>query len=123
LKALTCPSNPWDPFTNATEFRFAGITTIHEANQGLIDDLLKDDSGLQLSIKQSLKSTYILKQKIDKICDGLGHGSWCKQTTNLFWNKSHQQPIEFYSRNILICAKWLLKQKGYQHDLVYAPEK
>jgi hypothetical protein len=57
------------------------------------------------------------------MCDGLGHGSWCKQTTNLFWDKSHQQPIEFYSRNILICAKWLLKQKGYQHDLVYAPEK
>jgi hypothetical protein len=61
LKALTYPSNPWDPFTNTTEFRLAEIMTTHEANQGLIDDLLKDDSGLQLLIKQSLKSTYILK--------------------------------------------------------------
>jgi hypothetical protein len=61
LKALTYPSNPWDPFTNATEFRFVEIMTIHEANQVLIDDLLKDDSGLQLLMKQSLKSTYILK--------------------------------------------------------------
>jgi hypothetical protein len=85
----------WDPITNATEFRFVEIMTIHEANDGLINDLLKDDSGLQLSIKQSLKSTYILKEKIDKMCDGLGHGPWCKQTTNLFCNKRHQQPIEF----------------------------
>jgi hypothetical protein len=66
LNALTCSSNPWDLFTNATELGFSEIMTIHEANQGLID-LLKDDSGLQLSIKQSLKSTYILKQKIDKM--------------------------------------------------------
>jgi hypothetical protein len=44
----------------------------------VIDDLLKGNCGLKESLCDSLKSNYHLRQKIDAMEDGLGHGSWKK---------------------------------------------
>jgi hypothetical protein len=125
-------TDPWYPFSNAMEFCFSEILIPYGASRALIDDLLKVDSGkvdsgkvdsgLQVSVKESLKSSYILHQKIDSMRDGIGPHSWNQQTTNLRWNKSCPQPIEFYSRDIVSCAQWLLSQRAYKDQLVYAPE-
>jgi hypothetical protein len=60
VEAQQCCKNPWYPFTSATEFRLAEILTTRGAGQALIDDLLKDDSGIELSVKQSIKLSYFL---------------------------------------------------------------
>jgi hypothetical protein len=84
-----CYTNAWYPFTSATEFWLAEILITHRTGQPLIDDLLKDDSRIQLSIKESLKSSYILRQKIEQMSDCLGPHSWNQHTTNLWWNQRY----------------------------------
>jgi hypothetical protein len=54
--------------------------------------------------------------------DCLGPRSWNQHTTNLRWNQSYPHVIEFYSRDIVRCAKWLLRQEAYKDELVYTPE-
>ena len=41
----------------------------------------------------------------------------------LSWSDSHPEPITFYSRDIIKCAKWLLRQPAYRDEMVYAPER
>jgi hypothetical protein len=95
---------------------------VHGVSSSLIDDLLKYDAGLQQSVKQSLKSIHIVYQMIDPMCDGYGHSSWMKHTTNFTWNSSHSKPIEFNSQDIILCNKWLFRHKAYDKNLMYAPE-
>src|SRR5205085_363131 len=69
----------------------------------------------------SLKSNYHLRQKIDRMEDGLGHGSWKKSKLSMAWNEEHPDPIVFWHRDLIGCAKWILQQPAYRGHLVNSP--
>jgi hypothetical protein len=90
--------------------------------EGAMDHLLKTLLP-SLGVHHAVRSVYSIKQGINQMQDGLGHQSWHRRTVPMHWNDAHPQPIEFYARDILPCARWLLQQPAYADDLVYAPER
>jgi hypothetical protein len=80
---------------------------------------------LHESTKQSLNSTHTLKRSLEAMEGGLGMGSWSKATsTELRWNVFHDKdPVEFWWRDPITVARWLLRQPCNSESLVYHPEK
>jgi hypothetical protein len=68
-------------------------------------------------------SVYAIKQRVDHMRDGLDHQSWHGETASLRGNDTHPEDIAYYSRDILQCARWLLRQLAYEDHLTYAPER
>jgi hypothetical protein len=121
------PTNcdPYHPFANEEEFNFAEMVILEKFSAKSIDRMLKDRVGVKDEIKASLKSNYCLRQMVDRMEDGLGASSWRKShLENIVWNVQHaKEPIKFWHRDIVECAKWLLQQPAYAKHLSYAPEK
>jgi hypothetical protein len=121
--AEQCLDSPFHPFDSEEEYNFAELVTSKGLPANVIDDLLKGSCGLKESVRDSLKSNYHLRQKIDAMEDGLGHGSWKKATLQMAWNVQHPDAIEFWHRDIIECAKWLLRQPAYEEHLTYTPKR
>ena len=77
------------------------------------------------TLKLSFKSAHTLNKRIDEMPDGLGWQSWQHATTSLTWkvDDAEREPVTFYYREPLECARWLLGQKAYVNHMVYAPEQ
>ena len=117
--------DPYFPFANEEEFNFAEMVIVEKFSAKSIDKMLKDSVGVKDEIKASLKSNYCLRQKIDRMEDGLGASSWrISHLENIVWNAQHaKEPIKFWHRDIIECAKWLLKQPAYAEHLSYAHQQ
>lgn len=113
--------HPYYPFGSEEEYNFAELVTLQGIPAGVIDRMLKGNCGLDKSICSSLKSNYHLRQKIDRMEDGLGHGSWKKSKLSMAWNEQHPENIVFWHRDLIGCVKWILRQPAYREHLVYAP--
>ena len=83
------------PFGSEEEYNFAELVTLKGIPANVIDTMLKGNYGLDKGVCASLKSNYHLRQKIDRMEDGLGHGSWKKSTLGMAWNKEHPDNIVF----------------------------
>jgi hypothetical protein len=116
------PSRQWEPFDSEADFMLAQYMVDFGITDGAMDHLLKTVLP-SLGVHHAVRSVHAVKKRIDQMQDGLGHQSWRRNTTTLQWNDAHPAPIEFYSRDILRCARWLLQQPAYEDDLVYAPER
>jgi len=90
-----------------------------------IDKMSKNNVGVKDELKASLKSNYCLRKMLDQMEDGLGADSWRRsQLDDIVWNSQHaKEPIKFWHRNIIECAKWLLRQPAYKEHLSYAPKQ
>jgi len=57
--------------------------------------------------------------------DGHGASSWQRShLENVVWNTQHaKESIKFWHRDIIECAKWLLKQPAYADHLRYVPQQ
>jgi hypothetical protein len=114
-------NDPYYPFGSQEEYNFAELLTLKGIPANVIDTMLKGNCGLDKGVCASLKSNYCLRQKIDRMEDGLGHGSWKKSTLSMAWNEQHPDHIVFWHRDLIACAKWILRQAAYKEHLVYAP--
>ena len=63
------------PFGSEEKYNFAELVTLKGIPANVIDTMLKGNCGLEKGICASLKSNYHLRQKIDRMEDGLGHCS------------------------------------------------
>jgi hypothetical protein len=116
------PSRHCEPFDSEADFILARYMVDFDITDGAMDHLLKTVLP-SLGVHHTVRSVHAVKQRIDQMTDGLGHQSWSKNTITMQWKTAHPAPIEFYSRDILRCVWWLLKQPAYADDLVYAPER
>ena len=113
--------DPFYPFASEEEYSFAELVTLKGIPANVIDTMLKGNCGLDKHVCSSLKSNYHLRQKIDSMQDGLGHGSWKKSTLSMAWNEQHPDPIVFWHCDLIACTKWVLRQPAYKEHLVYTP--
>jgi hypothetical protein len=116
--------DPYYPFANEEGFNFAEMVIIEKFSAKSIDKILKDTIGVKDEIKASLKSNYCLRRILDRMEDGLGASTWqISRFESIIWNVQHAKvPIQFWHRDIVECAKWLLKQPAYAKHLSYAPQ-
>jgi len=110
-ECITSSDYPYYLFANEEVFNFAEVATTKGLAGSVIEAFLKGDCGLKDDLKHSLKSNYHLWKKIDQMKDGLGVDSWEKsRLENITWNEQHaREPIKFWHRDIIECAKWLLR--------------
>ena len=122
---ITSSNDPYYPFANEEEYNFAELTTTKGLAGSVVQALLKGNCGLKDDLKNSLQSNYHLRKKIDQMEDGLGVDSWKKsRLENIAWNQQHgKEPIELWHRDIIECAKWLLRQPAYAEHLSFAPQQ
>ena len=113
--------DPYYPFGSEEEYNVAELVTLQGIPAGVIDRMLKGNCGLDKSVCSSLKSNYHLRQKIDRMEDGLGHRSWKKSKLCMAWNEQPPDNIVFWHRSLIDCVKWILRQPAYKEHLVYAP--
>jgi hypothetical protein len=116
------------PFLKQSHFNFAAWLVESGCPQSAINKLFDKTAEMPLdeSLKLSFKSAYTLNKRIDEMPDGLGWQSWQHTTTSLTWkidDSETREPVTFYYREPLDCAKWLLGQRAYKQHLVYAPEQ
>jgi hypothetical protein len=116
------PSHPWAPFESEADFLLARYMVDFGISETAMDHLLKTLLPA-LGVHHAVRSVYAVKQRVDQMRDGLGHWSWRRETTEMRWNDPHPEPIAYYSRDILQCARWLLRQTAYENHLAYAPER
>ena len=121
ISHLNFIADPLYPFESEEEYNLAELVTLQGLSAGVINTMLKGNYGLKDSLCCSLKSNYHLRQKIDRMEDGLGHGSWKKSELSMAWNDEHPDDIPFWHRDVVECAKWLLWQPAYEDHLTYAP--
>lgn len=115
--------HPHWPFEDRKTFNLARWFITSGVSGMAIDELLKGDFPLDESVKRSLGSNYTFRMKLDLMDDGLGLQSWSKAVTNVTWNSNHPEPIEFYHRNPIEVAKWLLMQPYFEGHQSYNPVK
>ena len=113
--------DPLYPFGSEEEYNFAELVTLKGIPANVIDTMLKGNYGLDKGVCAALKSNYHLRQMIDRMEDGLGHGSWKKSELSMAWNEQHPDNIVFWHRDLICCARWILRQQAYGKHLVYAP--
>jgi len=124
-ECITSSDDPYYPFANKEEFNFVEVVTTKGLTGSVIETLLNGDCGLKDDLKHSIKSNYHFWKKIYQMEDGLGVDSLKKSwLENVTWNEQHsREPIEFWHRDIIECAKWLLRQPAYAEHLSYAPQQ
>jgi hypothetical protein len=116
------PVHPWAPFDSETDFLLARYMVDFGISKTAIDHLLKTLMPA-LGVHHAVHSVYAVKQCVDRMRDGLNHESWSWETVTLQWNEAHPEDIAYYSRDILQCARWLLRQPACKDHLTYAPER
>ncbi|KAG0643365.1 hypothetical protein HOY80DRAFT_1094438 [Tuber brumale] len=118
----------WAPFQNKTDFELAQWFIEAKVLEEHIDRYFKNGLGPENS---TIKSAYRLFHTVDELESGLGMRSWkeglvsfteldIEDTDGLELATSQQR---FFYRNTLDCAKYLLSQKCFTQDIVYAPVK
>ena len=108
--AIASLDNPFYLFSSEEEYIFAELVTVKGIPANVIDMMLKGNCGLDKGVSSSLKFNYHLRQKIDRMEDGLGHGSWKKSELSMAWNEQHPDHIVFWHWDLICCAKWILRQ-------------
>jgi hypothetical protein len=125
LRQLDNSEYIYQPFSSEQDYNLAEWLVENDLPQAAIDQLLSGDYPLHESTKQSLKSTHTLNRRLEDMEGGLGMGSWSKATSiELRWNALHDKdPVEFWWRDPITVARWLLRQPCNSASLMYHPGK
>ncbi|KAG0632929.1 hypothetical protein HOY80DRAFT_854248, partial [Tuber brumale] len=112
----------WALFQNKTDFELAQWFIEAKVPKEHIDRYFKNGLGPENS---TIKSAYRLFHTVDELESGLGMRSWkegldIEDADGLELATSQRR---FFYRNPLDCAKYLLSQKCFAQDIVYAPVK
>ncbi|KAG0636316.1 hypothetical protein HOY80DRAFT_1089170, partial [Tuber brumale] len=117
----------WAPFQNKTDFELAQWFIEAKVPKEHIDRYFKNGLGPENS---TIKSVYCLFHTVDELESGLGLRSWKEGLVSFTELVSDANGLElatsqqrFFYRNPLDCTKYLLSQKCFAQDIVYAPVK
>ena len=107
--------NPWHPFRNASEFKLARFFVEANIPWGHIDSFMKASLAPP---EVHFTSAYTFRALLNNMDNGLGPESWWHGDVIFSGTK-----VPFYFRDPVDCVKYLIRQKAYQSDLVYSPER
>jgi len=104
--------NPFAPFGNAEEFKLVRHFLESRTPKHKIDDFF--NQGLaKVSNSSTITSAYTMDRALDSMCGGLPQ--WKHGTTVA----ADEQVVDFYYRNPVECAAYLIRQPCYAADLAF----
>jgi hypothetical protein len=107
--------NPWYPFRNASEFKLARFFVEANIPWEQIDNFMKASLA---PAEVYFTSAYSFRALLSNMDNSLGPESWKQGDVTFSGTK-----VPFYFRDPVDCVKYLIRQKAYQLDLVYSPER
>ena len=107
--------NPWSPFRNASEFKLARFFVEANVSWDNIENFMK---ALLASPEVQFTSSFTLHTLLNNMDNSLGPESWNQASVNL-----SGMDVPFYYRDPVDCVKYLIRQRAYQSDMVYSPER
>jgi len=86
------------------------------------DNLLKEeDSALRFPSSKNGNGVQML---VSSMPGDQALGEWELHTLeDMRWNDNHQQPIKYWSQDIIKSKRWLMQQPAYAEHLICAPQR
>lgn len=106
------------PFTSAHEFNLVRYFIETKTSKSGINKFLK--AKLHNIDKISFTSAHTMYNKIAQMDPSLGRIGWQSGSVEF---TSGSSATQFYYRDILFCASFLLKQRAFATEMVYTPVK
>jgi hypothetical protein len=107
---------PWLPFTSGYDFNLASWFISSGTPHSRINEFF--NSGLQGETRSSFTSAYMLHKIIKTMDADMGQSSWTKGEVR-YWSGSS----EFWYRDPITIVQFLLRQRTFVDELVYAPTR
>ena len=107
--------NPWSPFRNATEFKLARFFVDAKVSWESIESFMKASLAPP---EVRFTSSFMLRTLLNSMDNSLGPETWKAAEVTL----SGLQ-VPFFYRNPLACVEYLIRQRAYRSDMVFAPER
>ena len=106
--------NPWTPFTLGYDFNLASWLV----SSGMPHSKIKEffNNGLHGERRSSFTSAYTLHKRLQTMDSDMGQSSWTQGQAR-YWSG----PVEFWYRDPITIIRFLLQQRTFIGDLVYAP--
>ena len=112
--------NPWAPFKSLEDFKLARFFIMSKTPKGMIDQYFRDRLH-PASEHLSFTSGHTLHKMMKKMTlsgpPGFASGAW-RTVTVLYQDRGSK---EVWMRNPLDCIKFLLAQRTFAPDLIWAP--
>lgn len=107
--------NPFHPFRNASEFKLARFFVESNVSWERIEAYMK----AKLSPPEVYyTSAFTLRALLNNMDNSLGPESWRQGEVTLSGSN-----VPFYYRDPVDCVKYLIRQRAYQSDMVFSPER
>ena len=107
--------NPWSPFRNATEFKLARFFVNANVSWENIETFMKASLAPP---EVHFTSSFVLRALLNSMDNSLGPETWKAADVTLSGAN-----VPFFYRNPLACVEYLMWQRAYQSDIVFAPER
>jgi len=118
---MNLKDNPYYLFATHEEYKYMQCSIKKRGTKTCYDTRLKEENtGLRFRSFRNGDSVQMLAVIMP---DDHALGEWELHTPDdMRWNDNHQQPIKYWSRDIIKCMRWLMWQPAYTEHLSYTPQ-